>query len=454
MVKDRTDVISDLTEGGIPRQLIVFSFPFMMANLLQAFYSIADMAIVGQFVGSVGLSAVSISGQVMTLLTLVGIACASGGQILIGQLVGAKDRDGMASTVHTLLISVSLVAVLLTVLGLCIYRYALDILNTPAEAVMDAQEYLRISCFGIFFIFAYNGVCGILRGWGDSRRPLLFIAIASVVNLVLDLIFVAVLGMGVRGAAIATVIGQAVALFASFAYLYRQREEIGIDFRLRSVRMDTHKLVLLAKLGAPLALMQVCIHVSMLIISASINEYGLVAAAVNGVGNKLYGVVTTVSSAMTTATATMVAQNTGARKPERAAQTVYCALGIDAAFFVIIALVSWFFPRQIFCLFDSDPAVLDTAVSYMRISIIMYAALNFMAPLLGLMQGVGAVHLSLFVSILDSVVARLGLSFLLANLCGMGLNGFFLGTALAGLVSVIVPGIYFIRGKWREKHIV
>ena len=449
----KTETIRDMTTGNIPRMMITFALPFMLANLLQALYSVVDMAVVGQFLGSVGLSATSVGGQITNFLTLTGVAIGNAGQILVGQMVGAKDRDGMAGAISSLMRLVLIIGIAFTVAGLLVYPYALQWLNTPAEAMADAKDYLRVCCYGIFFIFAYNAICGVLRGIGDSKRPLIFVAVSAVVNLVLDILFVAVFHWGVWGAAVATVIGQGVSFVAALVYLLRKKEELGVPKLLSGGRIEG-MMKLLLTLGAPLALMQVCIHITMLIVTAYVNEYGLVATAVNGVGNKLYSVISVVSGAMVSATATMVAQNMGAKKPERAEKAVWTGLAIDTVVAVLISVVAWFWPEQVFGLFNKEPEVLTMAREYMHISILLYVSFNLMTPLLGLYNGVGAVKQSFLVSVLDSVVARLGLSFLFAWGCHMGVNGFFLGTALAGWVSVFIPGAYFLSGKWKNKKLL
>lgn len=444
--------IRNMTEGNIPRQMIFFAIPFMLANLLQALYNVVDMAVVGRFIGSVGLSAASVGGQVTNFLTLLGIAFGNAGQILIGQRVGAKDAEGIAHATRTLLVIVMVAGIVCTALGLLLCPYALKWLNTPAEAMQDAMDYLYVCCFGVFFMFAYNGICGILRGIGDSKRPLLFVAVSAVVNLVLDVVFVVAFHWGVKGAAIATVIGQAVAFLMALLYLWRKREEFGFSSLGHTAASATLKILL--RLAAPLALMQICIHITMLLITAYVNDYGIVATAVNGVGNKLYSVISVVSSAMVSATATMVAQNMGAGKPERAERAVWVGLAIDGAVAVLISAVAWFLPEQVFSLFNKEPEVLELAREYMHISILLYISFNLMAPLIGLYNGVGAVKQSFLVSVLDSVVGRVGLSLLLAYPCGMGLNGLFLGTALAGWFSVFIPGWYFLSGRWKTRALL
>lgn len=443
----------DLTTGNVTKQLLSFALPFVLSSILQTAYNLVDMIVVGQFVGSVGLSAVSIGGQVTNLLTHLGLGFASGGQILIAQLMGVKDRDGIKHTIGTLFTALSLLSIVLGTLGCIFCRPLLGLLNTPEEAMGEAISYLFTCCLGMFFIYGYNVVSSILRGLGNSRWPFIFIAIASVVNLILDLFFVAVLHMGTFGAALATVMGQAVSFIIAIIYLYRSRESFGFDFKLKSFAIDKSKLKPLVRLGIPLAL-QSCITISMMFVDSFINAYGLVAAAVNGVGGKLYGLMSIIASSVEAAGGTMIGQNMAAGKLDRVKKILGVSYFICIAFFLVTAIAALFFPKEIFSVFNNEPEVLAMAPMYMRISIIMYLGFALMAPSLALINGVGFASLSLIIALLDGVVFRIGLSLLLGIGMNMGLPGFFLGSALASHVSVIMGGIYMFGGKWKKRRLL
>ena len=178
-------MINDLTTGSVGKELLKFSFPFMLSNALQTVYNLVDMVVVGQFVGSAGLTAVSIGGQITWLLSCLAIGYASGGQIFISQLVGTRDREGIRRTIGTLFSVIALFSILFTVLGIVVHRPLLTLLNTPAEAMKQAADYVVICSAGMFFVYGYNTVSAVLRGMGDSTRPFLFIAIAAIVNVIL-----------------------------------------------------------------------------------------------------------------------------------------------------------------------------------------------------------------------------------------------------------------------------
>lgn len=447
-------MINDMTRGPLAKQIILYSAPLMLANLLQTLYNLVDLAIVGQVVGPVGLSAVSIAGQITFLLYALGIGLGSGTQILISQQVGAANYDGVRRTTGTSLSATAFLAVAVTALGLLLSRMTLGLLNTPQEAMQDAVEYMFWCCLGIPFTYGYGSLCAVLRGMGDSKRPMYIIAIAALTNVVLDYLFVAVLGMRAKGAAIATSLSQLVSFLFALVYLYRRRESFGFDFRRESFRIDRRTLRTVVGLSAPLAFMSVAITISMMFINAWVNAYGVVASAVGGVGSKLYSVATIITNSMQTAEATVTGQNIAARKLDRVRRSMAISTGICLGYWAVLSAVCLLFPKGVFGLFTSDAAVLDMAPGYMTITVVMYLSFASMAPALGFINGVGHVKLNFIIALADGVVARIGLSLLLADVLGMGLHGYWWGSALAGFVSTVAGWFYFFSGRWKERKIL
>lgn len=440
-------LVRDMTQGKLFPMMISFALPFMLANLLQTLYTVADMSIVGHCSQEGALAAVSISGQVTMLLTLISSMLANGGQVYIAQLIGQKRREELNEAAGTFFSLTFLLALVTTALGVGFARPLLLWMNTPAEALQPAVEYLRVCSLGFLFVFGYNSVCAILRGMGESKAPTVFVAVTAAVNVVGDLLLVLVFDMGALGAAIATVLSQAAAFAASLVFLYRRRDEAGFDFRAKSFAMKADKLKVFIRLSLPLIVMQLAINLSMMYVNAHINTYGVAAASLAGIGNKLYGVVNMVSGAFGAALATVVGQNMGAGKHDRVRQGVGYAISINLSFFVLVAAVSLLLPEAIFRVFTDDPAVLALAAPYLRIAIWAYLAFALMHPSLGLLNGVGATGLSLVIGILDGVVARIGLSLGLGTAFGMW--GYFWGYCLAGMVSVILCWAYYFSGRWK-----
>lgn len=447
-------MVNDLTSGSLFKKLVSFSLPFMVANLLQTLYNLVDLAVVGAFVGSTGVSAVSISGQITFFLYAVGMGIGSGGQILVSHQIGAGDYSKLNRTVGTILSFTVISSVVVALAGWLCADWALGILNTPAEAMEEAVSYLTICCIGIPFTYGYGNLCGILRGMGDSKRPMVIIAVAAATNIVLDLVLVLVFEMGTAGTAYATVASQFVSCIFALLYLYKHREQFGFDFKLPSFRIDIKILNVILQLALPLVFMNISVSVSMLYVMSYINGYGLVAASVYGIGTKFYSIISIVTNAVQSAIASCVGQNIAAGKIDRASKSVYIGFVICLAAFVLVAIPSFLCPELMFDLFSNDPEVLAMSREFMLIFVWNFLAFALMSPPLGLVNGVGFTSFNLIVALLDGVAARIGLSVLLGITLGFGLHGFWWGTVISSYVSVVIPGIYFLSGKWKKRKLL
>ena len=276
MSKQKSTMVTDLTNGSVTKLLLKFAFPLFVSNALQAVYNIVDMIVVGQYIGGEGMSAVSIGGDVLHLLTFVAMGFSSAGQVLISQDVGAKRMDAVQKTIGTMFTFLLGISVVISVGCFFIRNLMLDLLNTPAESYAFTMDYTVTCIFGLFFIYGYNIISAILRGMGDSRRPFVFIAIAAVVNMVLDLLFVAGLKMEVFGAALATVISQGLSFVIALTYLYIKRESFGFDFKPASFKIDSQAFRKLVALGVPMAIQSAAINLSKIVLTSWINLYGVV----------------------------------------------------------------------------------------------------------------------------------------------------------------------------------
>lgn len=444
-------LVNDMSQGPVLKSLIRFAIPMMLANLLQAVYSMVDMIVVGQFGGPAGLSAVGIGGQLTNLFLAVGMGFSNGAQVVISQQVGMKSKK-ISRTIGTLLTTELLLAVLVGTVGVVFHGGILELMNTPQAAWDEAVGYLVICSCGMVFIYGYNALCAILRGMGESKLPMLFIAVASLVNVVLDLVFVGALHWGASGAAAATVIAQGVAFFSAAAFLFRHKEAVQFDFRLRSFAVDREQLGALCRLGIPSVVQQFLITISITFVNAQVNAFDVTASAVDSVGGKLNMVANIITGAISTATATMIAQSFGARKMDRVKHAFRACMVICMIWWVVLSACYLLFPRQIFGMFTTDEQVLALAPTYLRYAVIWLLALCSMDAPFALVQGVGYASFNLIVGLLDGVAARIGLSMLLGHF--MGLTGFWLGSGLAGFVTTIAMGIYYLTGRWETREAI
>ena len=452
MEKKQGAIVRDLTVGSVPKTLLRFSLPLFLSGLLQMVYNMVDMMVVGQFNGTNGLSAVAIGGEILMLVTFISMGFSNAGQILISRFVGENRMDRVGEMVGTLFVLLEGLAVVITVIFLFSYQTIMTWLNTPPEIREWTGQY-GITCIcGAVFIYGYNLVSAILRGMGDSKHPFLFIAIASAINVVLDLVLVGVVKLGPLGAALATVIGQAVSFFFALSLLYRKRKEFYFDFKPRSFRISRNVFRPLLSLGIPMAIQSAAITFSMLFVNAFVNSYGTVAVAVTGVARKLESMIAVISQAITSAGGAMISQALGAGKKERVPKIVGHALWIVAIPAGIFALITGFRPEWLFGLFSSDQAVLSMAVYYIPVAMVQYLGCTVRPASFALINGSGHSGMNLLVALLDGMFCRIGLSLLLGLVLGWGIKGFWYGNALSGLVPFLIGFTYLYSGAWMNRN--
>lgn len=441
----------DFTQGNIARQLFFFAIPFMASNALQVLYSTIDMIIVGEFVGTPGLSAVSQSSQIVNFATMVCLGFSNAGQVLLAQALGAKKRKEMNDIIGTLFTFITVVALIFTFAMLCMQGWILDTMKIPEESYDMARDYLVICTAGLIFTAGYNMVSAVLRGMGDAKRPFLFIGIASAVNLVLDILFTGILGWGVAGAAWATIIGQAVSFIFSLFYLFRKKDSFGFDFKMQSFAPEWKYVGMIAGLGTPMAVQSGFINLSMLVVNAMINDIGVVASATFGVGVRIDDIVNKISQGIQYAAVPMISQNIGAAKLDRAKKVVHVAWIYSAVLTLFFMVLYITLGKQLFMIFSDDTSVHNMSGEFIKAILWMFPAFSVMRGSGAFIQGIGNAKLSMVLALLDGVVLRIGLSWLFGIFLGWGFFGFVLGYGLAPYGYAIPSMIYFLVGKWQKR---
>lgn len=444
-------ITKDYTKGSIPKQLFFFMIPFMLSNALQVLYSAVDMVIVGRFVGSAGLAAVAQGSQIVNFAVMFFMGFSTGGQTLIAQILGAQKKQELNKVIGTLFTSVFSLGLVFSIALASLRVPILTLINMPPEGFDMAASYVLICGGGVVFTAGYNCVASVLRGMGDSKRPFIFITIASLTNLVLDLLFTGYLGWGVPGAAAATILGQAFSFILSLVHLYKHREAFGFDFKLSSFRLDKNYLMIIVKQGIPMAIQSAAVNISMIFVSSLVNSLGVIAAATFGVGIKISDICTKISVGVQFASAPMVGQNYAAKDFERCKKVVYFAWLF--AFIYTFAFLAYYLPfgDSLFALFSNDPAVIAMSAQFRYAIFWEFLFLCVMRGTNGLIQGIGFANLSLILGLLDGVVLRIGLSYLLGVVFGMGFQGFVLGFAFAAVGTAVPGAIYFFSGKWKSR---
>ena len=443
-------LIKDLTRGPVTWQLLQFAFPIMLSNLLQTAYNMTDMVIIGRFVGKAGLSSVTIGGDVLHLFMFLGMGFATAGQIIVSQVVGAGNRERLNRVIGTLFSSILILSAILTVLSFAFANVLLRVLHAPQDSAAGARAYILCCSAGIIFTLGYNMVSSILRGMGDSRHPMIFVAISTVINIFLDLLLIAVFHLGAFGAALATVLSQGISLLLSLIYLYKNKEAFSFDFQKESFRPDPVIVKSVFRLGIPIAIQSSAASISTLFVSSFINTYGVAASAVTGVGSRLNNIALIVANSMNVSSAAMIGQCFGAGNTERAGKAFWRVFFTDFTFVSILSILVLLFPEWVFGLFNSDPEVLSMARLYAPVAAISFMGFSVRSPSLGLINGLGQSRINFIMGVVEGFILRIGLTYLLGVVLGFGIQGFWYGSAIASYGYGLVVFPYFLSGKWKK----
>ncbi len=439
----------NLAEGNVVKQLILFSLPVLISNIVQSLYSTVDMLIVGKFANEAAMSGVNIGGQVSFIITNMVFGLSVGATVLIGQYKGADNRKGMHEVIATLLASLTALAFILTFVMILLVDPILKIIQTPIESYEEAKRYFIISMYGTVFIFGYNALSALMRGLGDSKNPLLFVSLACITNIVLDLLFVAKFNMGAAGAAWATVISQALSMILCIIYL--ARNNFIFDFSLQSFKAFSKKqLILILKIGIPTSIQNVASGLSFLFLTTLVNTMGVMASAAVGAVGKLNGFAILPGVAMSTSVSAMSAQNIGAGEYKRASHTMFTGIAVALSISILIFILVGVFPESCMRLFGDDPVFLQCGIDYMKAFKYDYLFAPIFFCINGLFIGSGHTTFSLVNGVLSSILFRIPASYFFGMVMGLGLNGVGLGAPVASIASLVLCLIFYSTGKWKK----
>lgn len=445
---------ANLTEGPILKALMLFAIPIILTNLVQQIYSIVDLIVIGHFVGNIGTVGVNTGGEMADLVAPIAMGFSSAGQIYIAQLYGAKQDEKIKKVVGTLLTFMFILSMGLGVVAIIFHTNILGILNCPSEAMQQATTYMIITALGYPFIFGYNAVVSILRGMGESKRPLLFVCIAAVVNIVLDLLLVAVFKMEAAGTAIATVASQLGAFLAAFYFMWKKRDKFDFKLSLSYFKMEKESLGVIVKLGIPQVTRTMFVRFGMLWCNSTANSYGMVVSTTNSVGNKLQKFLEVFIQGVDAASASMIGQNLGARKIERAKKTTLHTVSVALGFASLSALLCIFIPRQAFGIFTNDLEVIELGVIYLRIFIVHLFSSAITGSFQAMVTGSGFVELGFILGLLDGVICKIGFSMLFIHVFGMGYIGLWWGVTCSRILNGCICIYYFLSRKWETRNLL
>lgn len=443
--------MQDMTKGSPFKLLLSFSIPLLIGSLFQQFYTMADSIIVGKFVGADALASIGACSSVIYLLFSLFLGLSAGIGIVISQYFGAGDgstvRKGIACSVYILLA----VSILLTLIGLTLARPILTFLGTPEEIMQDAAVYFQITSGGIVAVAFYNGISSILRALGDSRTPLIFLALAALLNVGLDLLFVTVFHMGVAGAALATAIAQFSSACACLVFSLKTNPYFHI--KKEEFRPDTGLIRRMMHIGLPLALQNAMIAFSCVMLQSVINSFGTMIMAVFTATNRIENLVNQIYIAANTALSNYTAQNLGAGNTDRVRAGTRCCIQITVGFSLLMVLVMYLCGHMFMGWFVTDRQVIETGAQALKLISLFFVFWGLLYVFRGVLNGAGNAGFALVSGILE-VVGRMGCAFLLTSIPFIGQWGIWLAEGLTWILVSAAGAICYFRGKWTQKKLI
>ena len=439
---------NDLTQGSVFKKLWSFTLPLIGANLLQILYGMVDLYIVGRFATTADVSAVSVSTTVLSAFMMFLIGLSVGGTVVVGQRYGAGEKAALSSVAATAFSLAWIVGVALMLIVGAMARPILGWISTPEQALRGATAYMLICALGYIFQSVYNMLAGILRGMGDSKSPLLYVAVATVVNIVSDTVLVAGFGLGAAGTAIATVFAQFLCML--FAIFHVKKRGFPFDFRLKSYRIEKKDAGALFRTGLPIALQQALVLFSFVIVAGIINRHGLYASAAAGILDKVFLFATIPTNAFHSSISAMVAQNIGARAEKRAIQCLRYGTLFSFLFALAFFLTGLFFPEQTMRVFTSDPGVIAAGLEYYAGYKYDYLICSLAFCINGFINGTGHTRLTLIANIISTYLVRIPACILVGTVWKLGMRGIGFALPVATAVQVIIGFGFYISGRWRR----
>ncbi len=431
----------NFTKGKIFGPLIRFAMPVLAAMLLQTMYGAVDMMVVGQFATAADASAISTGSWIMTIVTSLVMGVATGTTVLLGRRLGEGKPQEAGAVIGTSVILFTVLGLILTAVVAGFAPAIARLMRAPAEAMEATVTYIRICAAGSVFIVAYNVLGSIFRGIGNSTIPLLTVAIACVTNIVVDLLLVAVLDMATAGAAIATVFAQCFSVVLSLLIISRQRLPFTVckeDFRFRPDQMKE-----IVRIGIPVALQDVLVNVSFLVLTAIVNSLGVVISAGVGVAEKLCGFVMLAPSAFSQTMTSVVAQNMGAQKPQRAKRALLYGICASLAVGSVMAYFSFFHGSIMASIFSSDPAVINAAAQYLKAYAIDTLLVSVMFCMIGYFNGCGKTTFAMAQGIIGAFCVRIPVSYFMSRMVPVNLFHIGLATPASSVLQTVMCVIYY-----------
>ncbi|MDX9828384.1 MAG: MATE family efflux transporter [Spirochaetia bacterium] len=440
--------MKDLTTGDETKQLIGFALPMLFGNIFQQFYNMVDSFVVGRFIGTSALAAVGTSFPIIFFMLALIMGVSMGSTVLISQFFGAKDEKRLADVVSTSYIFLFAAGLLMTMLGLIAAPLILRLLAVPETIMPEATTYLRITFAGMLAIFGYNGVAAMLRGLGDSKTPLYILIFSTMVNVVLDLLFVVVFHWGVAGVAWATIISQGLSFIGALFVLNKRNPYLKLE--PGKLRWDKHSFSQMLRIGLPTGLQQTMVSLGMMTLSRIVNEFGPQTMAAFTAASRIDSIAAMPAMNLGAAITTFTGQNIGAGKPERVKRGHLSAIAVNTAISLAITLLILLFGKNLMGIFSDDSQVIGIGASYLVIVGLFYVVFGIMFINNGVMRGAGDVFIPMINTILALWLVRVPLALLFTRVFHMGSDGIWWSIPAGWMVGMIFSTWYYRTGRWKN----
>ncbi|MCR4422136.1 MAG: MATE family efflux transporter [Spirochaetales bacterium] len=441
---------NDLTEGSIGSKIINFTLPLLLGNFFQQAYNVVDSIVVGRFIGKQALAAVGINFPILFLMVSLIMGIALGISIIISQYFGAKQTQNIRIAVDTAYIVLIFSALIVTAIGLIFGKYILLLIKTPEDIFPSALIYLKIIFIGMFFTFGYNGLSALLRGIGDSRTPTVLLVIATIINIILDLIFVIYFKMGISGVAIATVISQAISFIVGIAISLKKK--LPIAPRIKGITFSFDIFIKSVNLGIPTGVQQVLVSLGFMALTRIVNGFGTNAIAAFTAAGRIDTFASMPIMSFGMAITTFVAQNMGANRIDRVKEGVKKTFIYSASISTFLGLLIIIFSKYLLLIFTKDQQVQKIGQDYIRIVASFYFFFSVMFTFNGALRGAGDTIVPMFNTLIALWILRVPISYLLSR--KFGTSGIWWGIPIAWFFGAILAFYYYKKGNWQKKKII
>ncbi|WP_102401650.1 MATE family efflux transporter [Haloimpatiens massiliensis] len=440
--------MKDLTEGKEGKLILLFALPMLIGNIFQQLYNTVDSIVVGRFVGKEALGAVGTSFPIIFLLVSLIMGITMGSTIIIAQYYGAKNMDKVKKSIDTAYIFLFVASLIITIAGVIFSRNILIMMNVPDDILPEAEKYLKIIFSGMIGMFGYNSISAILRGLGDSKTPLYFLIISSIINIVLDLLFVLKFNMGVAGVAWATVIAQGISFLIGIYYLNKTHEVL--KFNIKSMRFNKEIFRQSLKIGLPTGIQQMLFSLGIMALQSLVNGFGSETVAAYTAAGRIDTFASMPIMNFGTAISTFVGQNLGAGKEERAINGFKATVKMTVIASLIASILIFIFGKWLIVLFSNDSKVIEIGFDYLKIVCSFYTVVGVMCIINGVLRGAGDTIPTMIISIFTLWFVRVLLAYILSNKM-QSPNGIWWAIPISWTVGLILTLIYYKTGKWKNK---